>query len=255
VKGGPELDPKLARLLAEERRASDFPEEKREEFFAKIVGAVPGNGDGGAPPPEGSGSAARARVLGVKLLKAGALLAVGATLGYVARGPGSIATAPPTAASAVAPAASRPVDEEQVAPAEVDASAASEPKTSPVSGLTPPASKPQPRGAEPLASPSASSRSTLSQERALVERARAAIARRDGLSALEALTEHERAFPNGKLAEERDALFVQALALAGRSDDARRRALQFESRYPTSMFAGRVDATLRELPPAASGQR
>jgi hypothetical protein len=76
------------------------------------------------------------------------------------------------------------------------------------------------------------------------------MARRDGLSALEALTEHERAFPNGKLAEERDALFVQALALAGRFADARRRGLQFESRYPSSIFSARVDATLRDLPAA-----
>jgi hypothetical protein len=122
---------------------------------------------------------------------------------------------------------------------------ASEPKPQPaplVSGITPPASKPSQSAPAP-------SRSTLSQERALVERARAAVARRDGLSALEALTEHERTFPDGKLAEERDALVVQALALAGRSDDARRRGLQFESRYPGSIFTGRVDATLRELPP------
>jgi hypothetical protein len=90
--------------------------------------------------------------------------------------------------------------------------------------------------------------STLAEERALVERGRAALARRDGVSALEAFREHARKFPSGQLEEERDALVVQALGLAGHPDEARQKARQFEQRYPQSVFWPRVEETLRQLP-------
>jgi hypothetical protein len=90
---------------------------------------------------------------------------------------------------------------------------------------------------------------TMPQERSLVERGRAAIARRDAISALEALTAHERSFPNGALAEEREVLVIQALALAGRGADARRRARDFGQRRPNSVFTRRIEETLQQLPP------
>lgn len=81
-------------------------------------------------------------------------------------------------------------------------------------------------------------------ERLLVERARAAVARSDGLSALEALEEHRRRYPDGQFAEERDALLVDALVLQGRADDARRKAREFLTRYPRSVFTRRVELLL-----------
>jgi len=90
--------------------------------------------------------------------------------------------------------------------------------------------------------------STLAEERALVERARAALARRDGVSALEALRLHEQQFPSGQLAEEREALEVHALALAGHTESARRKAAAFLARHPTSLFGGQVEAIVRQLP-------
>ena len=90
--------------------------------------------------------------------------------------------------------------------------------------------------------------STIAEERGLVERARAALVRRDGVSALIALREHAQKFPKGQLAEERDALEVQALAVAGHTEDARTKARMFDARHPGSIFAPQIDAIARELP-------
>ena len=82
----------------------------------------------------------------------------------------------------------------------------------------------------------------LAAERALVDRARSAIARGQPDAALDAVTTHAKTFPKGRLAEERDALTVQALAQAGRANDARARAARFHVDFPHSVFGAAVDA-------------
>jgi outer membrane protein assembly factor BamD (BamD/ComL family) len=89
--------------------------------------------------------------------------------------------------------------------------------------------------------------SALAEERAGVETARAAVARKDGLSALEALRRVGQKFPGGQLAEEAAALEIEALALLGRSEDARNRSKQFINRYPDSLFRPRVERTIEAL--------
>jgi hypothetical protein len=85
----------------------------------------------------------------------------------------------------------------------------------------------------------------LSGERTLVDRARAALARGDPPSALDAIAKHQTAFPRGQLAEEREALAVQALVAAGRVQEAADRAGRFRKAYPTSVFLPVVDEALR----------
>jgi hypothetical protein len=85
----------------------------------------------------------------------------------------------------------------------------------------------------------------LAKERALVDRARAAIARGRPGDAQEAVDEHARDFPNGQLAEEREALAVQALAQAGRMREAAERAAAFRKRWPNSVLTPVVDEALR----------
>jgi hypothetical protein len=70
----------------------------------------------------------------------------------------------------------------------------------------------------------------------LLRQARAAVARQDYTSALTSLEEHARRFKNGRLAEERGALRVKALAGLGRTDEARREALAFQARFPRSVL-------------------
>jgi hypothetical protein len=91
----------------------------------------------------------------------------------------------------------------------------------------------------------AASRDTdLALERALIDRARLALARGQGKDALDALLQHGRDYPRGRMNEECDALTVQALALEGRMDEARRRAARFDAEYPTSLFSPAVHAAV-----------
>ena len=76
----------------------------------------------------------------------------------------------------------------------------------------------------------------IQEELRLLRQARAAVARGDFAAALPPLAEHGRRFKDGRLAEEREALRVKALAGLGRTDEARRAAAAFEARFPRSVL-------------------
>lgn len=95
---------------------------------------------------------------------------------------------------------------------------------------------PRLRPAPVAAAPAAVPLSTLEAERRLLEPARTAIGRGLPASAIELLARHAAEFPSGQFAEERDALWIQALAQASDLDAARARAAAFEKRYPDSLF-------------------
>ncbi len=59
-------------------------------------------------------------------------------------------------------------------------------------------------------------------------------------SALDALLALERELPNGILAQEREALTIEALSVLGQRESAQRRAARFLSRYPASPHAEAV---------------
>ena len=61
---------------------------------------------------------------------------------------------------------------------------------------------------------------------------------------LAASAEHERRFPTGWLAEQRDAMRVRSLAGAGRADEARRAAVAFGERFPRSALLSRPGSLL-----------
>lgn len=82
----------------------------------------------------------------------------------------------------------------------------------------------------------AGERTGLSRELVLLDRARSALAFDRPQDAVNTLTDHEKQFPEGRLGEERDALMVQALLAAGRTEDARVRATIFRLEYPESTF-------------------
>jgi outer membrane protein assembly factor BamD (BamD/ComL family) len=62
-------------------------------------------------------------------------------------------------------------------------------------------------------------------------------------SALRALDEHARRYPNGSLAEERTVSRVLALCAAGRTDEARGVARNFLASRPSSPHLSRVRAS------------
>jgi hypothetical protein len=85
----------------------------------------------------------------------------------------------------------------------------------------------------------------LAAERALLALSKTAIGRRDYAAALDNLDRHTREFPRGQLAEEREALAIQALQGLGRASEARARATRFKATYPRSMLMPIIDAALQ----------
>jgi hypothetical protein len=87
----------------------------------------------------------------------------------------------------------------------------------------------------------------LAAEQALLDPARAELARGDGGGALARLELHERRFPSGALAQEREAMTIRALVLTGDRDRARSRASTFRAHYPDSLLWPMIQATLATL--------
>ena len=82
----------------------------------------------------------------------------------------------------------------------------------------------------------------------LLKQARAAVARENYAAAMPPIAEHGRRFKDGRLAEEREALRVKALAGLGRTDEAQRAAAAFRARFPRSVLlpaVGRMPAHKR----------
>ncbi|MBX3188019.1 MAG: hypothetical protein KF819_13435 [Labilithrix sp.] len=127
--------------------------------------------------------------------------------------------------------------------------AASEPPAAPVSAPAPvfsvhdlPTAAPVAASGERRAASTPVETDTLSREVAILDRARAS---GDPATALTILGEHARAFPDGKLAPEREVFAVEALLQAGRRDEARARGEAFIRAQPGSAHAARVRALLR----------
>jgi hypothetical protein len=83
---------------------------------------------------------------------------------------------------------------------------------------------------------SASSEDVDQAERIELEGGRAALARGDAAGALLSVARHEKAWPNGGLTEEREALRIRALLRAGRGAEAEERAKVFRRTFPNSVF-------------------
>lgn len=219
------LDPTLAQLLESERAGCDMPADAQSRVLARLQStlAVPLVGGGTTPPPARGGGAAG----GGGLAMAGLGLLLGAAVGAV--GYGTIAPqAHPLGAV--------------VRPLVIPLPAPSAPSATPPPTLEPPDEAPP----AARASNAVGRDVDLAAERALLEVARTALARGDAASALAALDAHKKRFPRGRLLEERESLAVQALAAAGKRDEARRRADQFRKRSPDSMLLPAVDEALNE---------
>jgi len=131
------------------------------------------------------------------------------------------------------------------APATDGASRASPPAAP--APLAPPAepAAPAPVPAETTPPASNSTRSIRARrndeaELELLRAAHSAYKAHDFGNALALVAEHSRRFPNGLLAEEREALRVRSLAGAGRTDEARRAAATFAARFPRSVLVPKL---------------
>lgn len=120
----------------------------------------------------------------------------------------------------------------------------------------PPLPQAEPVATPPVARPTHSAPSSSSadvptepplpsvDELSILHRAQGAL-RRNPAEALALGARHEREFPGGALAQEREVIAIDALLRMGRSAEATARAQRFAARYPGSAHAQRVEQLLK----------
>ena len=244
----------LEALLAAERGRPEPPPAVKTAVAARVAAALGASAIGagvgvaaaaGASAAAGADAAAAAKVGASVAMK----VALGVLLGGVVGGTIVAATLPPRVV-----VQTREVRVE--VPAPPPSATTSAPLTAPSATtsapLTSPSATPSAAASARVAVTSSSGErgpdprdGDLARERSLVDRARSALARGDAAGALASADEHRKAFPRGQLAEEREVVAIQALAAAGRSEEAGTRAGTFRKAHPSSLLLPIVDAALR----------
>jgi len=236
-----ELEDEARALLRPVREPPPVGAEVKARARRRLALALPmgggggGGGGGGTPLPaaKGLGRALAARVPAWSLLAS--FLAGGAVVMLASPRPtASVVIVPAALTEAAPPSASAPLPI-PVAPAVIVVPAV-------VPSVVRPPTVPAPASTAPAASARAGS-DGLEAERSLLDVARTALGRGDGGNALRATEEHGRRFPRGILAEEREAMSIQALRLLHRDDDAQARLERFRGRFPTSLIRPALEAT------------
>jgi hypothetical protein len=236
-----ELDRDVASLLNEGKAPRLPPEGAKERVFesvrARILALPPGGGGGGAQPA--TEPAVAGATQGTKAAVVWKVAAIAIIFGSGA-GTGLLLRRPPV---------DRIVYVDRVVTVTVPGAPPSPPQAASAAASAPPVAAPRPAAsaARPVASPS-SPMGGLAAERALLDEARAALARSAPNDALAAIARHEREFPNGTLTEEREAMAVKALAAAGRTTEARTRGARFRELFPNSVMLRSVEQSLDAIP-------
>jgi len=238
------FDAATARVLGAGRGLLPEPGGAKDRVRARLAASLP---DGDPPAGEGSSAAGAAGEPGapgqtiaggglgarVPLWTLGVAALLGGAVGYFARGPAAetgplvntVQTAPiSSTATAAAPRSPAPAVTTPIPSIDV----AMLPTAAPASA----SASARPRGAD------------LAAERAILDVARTALARGDGPGSLAAAQDHARKFPRGALAEEREAIAVQALVLKGDIPEARERAEKFGRAFPGSLLLPAVAAAV-----------
>ena len=148
--------------------------------------------------------------------------------------------APPASAGVTVDAASRP-DEDGAPPPVATGSTASTAGPEPL----PSSAEPSPTHLDASSPRSADDgRGDLTRERELLDAARAALTHGRPDEAIAAAERHARQWPRGYLVEEREAVWIQALAASGRRAEASGRAARFRRAFPGSVLRPAVDAAV-----------
>jgi len=88
----------------------------------------------------------------------------------------------------------------------------------------------------------------LAEQLALLETARGAFSQGDAVRALQALQTHAQQFPQSSLSEEREALLIKSLLLAGRRSEGEARLVQFEENFPSSLLMPNLRQSMGKIP-------
>ncbi len=214
------LDPELASLLDVERKRPPISPAARERLLGRI--------EASAATVAVAGAAGTAAAKGKLVLVALSAFALGGLVGV-----GAMWLRPQPAPQTIT------VEKRVEVPV---------PVTVVVSApAAPPPVAPSTSLAAPPTTPTVKSGSDAA-ERALIEKIHSALGRGDPAGALAAVAEHEKQFPSGSHADEREALAVQALSRQGRMDEARTRADRFRKRFPGSFYKAIVDSAVGAKP-------
>ncbi len=241
------LSPDLEQLLRAEKDFPEPPADVKEAVLAKFQATIQGSGGSGGEGGSSSGpssspnagTGALQTLVANRIVSSAVIFALGTATGaglhaaLSGERPPPVAPAPPSAVA------------QQPPPPPVEPPSPPQPGVEPIPLKVPRVAQPEPAK---MTANKLSPATALAAEHALVERSRNALARREAQLALDALSRHGREFPNGQLAEERDALWVQALVLAGQGAQARDKAAEFKRKHPASMLQPAVDAVLEQAP-------
>jgi len=231
----PPLDAELANLLA---RAAPvvLPAGFAEDAFGRLD-LAPLAGGATAAATSASVSTAVKGLAGAKLFVAGAVaIAIGATGGVAVDR--LVVGSPPPQVIVKEVRVEVPVQVPVPAPVLTPTpTPAPRPAPHPSKHVEPPVPAPIP--APPVPTP-AELDAQLREERAVLEMARTSLGRKDAAGALARLEEHQHRFPNGRLAEEREAMMVTTLEGLGQHEAARERGKAFLARFPESLLAPQV---------------
>jgi hypothetical protein len=93
----------------------------------------------------------------------------------------------------------------------------------------------------------ASGKADVVEELRILDRARRADSRGEYATALALVAEHERRFPHGRLAEDREVLRMRAFVGLDRGSDAHATAAKFRRQFPRSVLLSKIDALLARL--------
>lgn len=187
-------------------------------------------------------SSGASHVHGVALLLLVGAVVGGAFLAFSERG-SSTAALPAGAATLAVPAAAPATDL-----LERDDETAKAPVVTLDSLPNAPALDAPPRRAAPAGAGASAPSDALDREIARVEAARAALASSETARTLRLLDSYDRDFPRGAFSVEVSVLRIEALARAGRVDEARRLGSRFLAEHHEGAFARRVTATLAKSP-------
>jgi hypothetical protein len=257
--------PYVSDLLEAERAAPPPGQEVQDRVRARVAATLIAATTTGAATTAAAAKAASAGVLASLATKATLIVVLvasaGATGGAVlhrrqARARARALAVAPTPPHATHPVASPALSTVAVTPPAVPAPVALPPAAAPELEPAPPAAErrhhrvvapPSSEDRGPGTNPSETAEE-LADENRLIEAARAALGAHDARSAADLLERHARLHPAGQMEEEREALWVQALAAEGDGAAARARAAIFRRRFPGSIQLEVVSAALDTIP-------
>lgn len=242
----PPLPPEIASLLAREAEGYANDPILKASVRSGVEWSIALAAGSLASAHRAGGSAAAGKIATAALTKKLAIVSIAAFLAGTGAGGAAVGWIKDSRVSHAATDAGAPTIASPILPT---SSAFIAPLASPSSAPTFPRPAAATQGASPDAARTARPTSDLARERELLDVARAALARGRAEDAMAAVDRHERLWPHGALAEDRELLAIQSLVVVDPTGrQSRARAVRFRREFPNSILMPAIDAALESLP-------